>query len=244
MIETLHHKRCLEVLHCNSVKDFKRQIVEFSQRLGFETVGAMVVTQHSPTMTEFQTVTNAPAAYLDEFHDPGHAALDPVSQHCSTSSVPIVWDRRNYASPGMRMLWEAQEPFGYRSGLAWAMHLGRGRHFMFGANWSKDRCSQVRNFTMIAEDLMSFGLHAQAAAFELSLPTRCEPDAPWSLANIELEALRWTMDGMTSWDVGERMSISAAHVTLLLRRAMQKLGCSTKYETCIRAIRLGLIECE
>lgn len=243
MSSTSHEKRCLDVLHAASVKDFTRQIVSFAQSIGFETVGAMVVTKHSPTLTEFQTVTNAPEAFLNEFHDQEHARLDPVTKHCANSSSPIVWDRRTYAGADTEVLWELQEPFGYRSGIAVAMHLGRGRHFMFGANWSRDRCQGVPNFKAIAEDLLSFSEHAQAAAFELCQPVKLDPDNACSLACRELETLRWSMDGLTSWEVAERMSISERHATLLTRRAMEKLGCSSKYEAILRSIRLGFIDC-
>src|ERR1700712_4199956 len=104
MDPTRHEKRCLDVLHATCIKDFKMQIVDFAQNLGFETVGAMVVITHSPTLLEFQTLTNAPAAYLDEFHDGEHAALDPVGIHCSQSSAPIVWDRKTYAASGANTL--------------------------------------------------------------------------------------------------------------------------------------------
>lgn len=241
MRPTLHEKRCLDVLHATSVGDFKKQIVSFTYDLGFETVGAMTVTTHSPTLTEFQTVTNAPPAFLNEFHDQTHARLDPVNKHCASSSSPIVWDRRTYADDGADTLWELQEPFGYRSGIAVAMHFVRGRHFMFGANWGRDRCDNSPCFKAIAEELVSFSQHAQAAAFELCQPARLDPNSQHRFAVRELEALRWTMDGLSAWEVAARMAISERHVTLLLGRVMTKLDCSTKYESGLRAIKLGLI---
>ena len=241
MSATLHERQCLEVLHSASVKEFKRQIVAFSQHLGFETVAAIVVTAHAPKLVEFQAVTNAPAAYVEEFHDLDHGDHDPVIDHCRLSSSPIVWDRQSYIDRGSDKLWEIQAPFGYRSGIAIGMHLGRGRHFVFGGNWSKDRCTSVPHFKAIAEDFLSFADHAQAAAFELCYPARPAPEGTSSLAAQELEVLRWTMDGLTSWHVADLMSISERHVTLLTRRAMQKLGCSSKYEAVLRAIKLGLI---
>ena len=244
MSATLHEKRCLDVLHASSVKDFKRQIVAFVQGLGFSTFGAMVVTGHSPTLREFQVLNNAPEAYLEEFRDRRHTIIDPVLQHCKYSSSPFVWDRRNYSNSRTSRLWDGQEPYGYRSGLAIGMHFARGKHFVFGVNWARDRCEHVPHFKAIAEDLLSFAEHAQAAAFELTLPSRLDSNNSWALASTDLEALRWTMDGMTSWEVADRMSVSERHVTLMLRRAMQKLGCSSKYETGLRAIRLGLIECD
>lgn len=244
MNATMHQKRCLDVLHATTVDEFKRQIVAFAHSLGFERVGAVVITKHSPTLTEFQTVTNAPEAFLDEFHDLDHANVDPVSHHCSQFSSPIVWDRRTYASSNVEDLWEIQEPFGYRSGIAIATHLAQGRHFMFGANWSKDRCESVRGFKAIAEDLLNFSEHAQAAAFELCRPTRPSSTNAYSLAERELETLRWSIEGLTSWETADRMSISERHATLLMRRAMEKLGCSGRYEAGLRAIKLGLINCQ
>lgn len=243
MSTTLHEKRCLDVLHVSGVADFKKQIVSFVQDLGFSTFGLLVVTDHSPSLREFRSLTNAPDAYLQEFSDPGHTLIDPVVQHCKLSSSPLVWDRRLYSDPRISSLWASQEPYGYRSGLALGMHLGRGRHFVFGANWAKDRCQDAPHFKAIAEDLLDFAQHAQAAAFELTLPARVLPENDFRLAGAELEVLRWTMEGMSSLEVGRRMSMSERHVTLLVRNAMRKLGCSSKYETGLRAIKLGLINC-
>ena len=243
MSATLHEKRCLDVLHATSVKDFKTQISDFAQNLGFETVGAMVVISHSPTLLEFQTITNAPEAYLQEFHDQDHAGRDPVNNHCARSSSPIVWDRSTYVATNAEALWELQAPFGYRSGIAVAMHLARGMHFMFGANWSKDRCAHVPNFEAVAGDLLNFAEYAQAAAFDLCLPYTAPAENDWKLTRIELEPLRWTMDGMTNWEIAKKLGLTERDVERRLRRASDLLGCSTKYETALRAIKLGLIEC-
>jgi DNA-binding CsgD family transcriptional regulator len=240
----MHEKRCLDVLHATSVRDFTKQIVSFIQDLGFSTFGAMVVTDHSPTFREFPVVNNAPEDYRETFGDKRHTLIDPVLQHCKHSSSPLVWDKSNYSDSLTKPLWEGQEPFGYRSGLAVGMHFARGKHFVFGANWGHDRCERVPHFKSIAEDLLDFAQHAQAAAFELTLPARLDPQSPHAMAHAELEALRWTMDGMNSCEIADRMRISERHVTLLLRRTRQKLACSSNYESGLRAIRLGLIECQ
>ncbi len=113
---------------------------------------------------------------------------------------------------------------------------------MFGADWQHDRCESVPNYKAIFEDLLTFAAHAQAAAFELSTPTRPDPGNAWSLAKSELEALRWTMDGMTSWEIGQKMYLSDCDVRLRLQRAMRKLGCGSKYEAVLKGIKLGLLE--
>lgn len=235
--------RCLDVLHASNIGEFKSNITRFVQDLGFGTVAATVITDHSPTLTEFQMVTNAPDAFLSEFEDLEMGRIDPISQHCKRSRTPIVWDRTTYVAQQVPELWERQAQFGLRSGLAVAMHLGRGRHFMFGAEWNYERCDQVKHYKDIFEDLLTFAAHAQAAAFELSLSGNLSSKNSSLLTRHELETLRRTMDGWTSWEVGDAMCISERHATLLMRRAMKKLDCGTKYEAVLRAIKLGLIEC-
>lgn len=241
MVASLFSQKCLEMLHSQSVKEFSRRLFAFTEDLGFSTVAAMVITDHSPTLTEFQTVTNAPPLYLADFENLELGRIDPVSQHCKRSNAPIVWDRLTYTSPREQELWQRQAEFGFRSGLAIAMHPGRSRHFMFGADWNHDTCAKVPHFRRISEDLLEFALHAQAAAFELGQPAAPLLDRSRLLSRRELDALSRSMDGHTSWEIGAAMSISERHATLLLRRAMNALGCSTKYEAVLRAIRLGLI---
>ena len=167
MSATLHEKRCLDVLHAASVADFKRQIIAFVQDLGFGTFGALVVTDHSPTLREFKALNNAPAGFVEAATYSKYTLIDPVLQHCKNLGSPVLWDARDYAFTRTRPLWEEQEPFGYRSGLAIGMHFAHGRHFVFGANSAKERCGDAPHFKQIAEDVLSFAAHAQAAAFEL-----------------------------------------------------------------------------
>lgn len=234
--------RCLEVLHAKTVREYKRLNVEFVNSLGFHTVAATVVTDHSPDLTEFQSITNAPTAYMSSFEDLASARLDPVSQHCKWSSAPVVWDQAFYLAHGRADYWDNQATFGYVSGVSIAFHLPRGRHFMFGIDCDRRMCAPKRELQNLLFEIHTFAAHSQAAAFDL-----CTPYPPSatdsSLAPGELDALRRSMDGLNNWEVGRAMGLSETDVLLRLRRAMQRLGCTTKYEAALRAIRLGLIDC-
>jgi len=236
------NQKCLDILHADSAKDFSKALVDIVQSLGMNTVGASVITEHSSGMTEFRTITNAPLGYLSDFEDLEAAKLDPVSQHCKRSSLPIVWDRKLYTAAGREDFWATQAAFGLKSGISVAIHLPRGRHFLFGADCSEYTCGTPQRIRTLAADLQLIASYAQAAAFDLCIPYERGADDQ-HLARSELEALRWSTDGLTNSEVGERMGISATEAMLRLRRAMAKLGCANKYETSLRAIRLGLIAC-
>lgn len=235
-------EKCIAVLHSRSVKEYLRLNVEFVQSLGFHTIAATVITDHSPHLTTFQSVTNAPSDYMPSFDDMESAKLDPVSQHCKRFSTPIVWDQALYVDQGRGDFWEHQAQFGYRSGTSVALHLPRGRHFMFGVDSDRVSCIPRGQRQNVLSDLCHFAAHSQAAAFDLCIPYQHAGGAV--LATSELDALRRSMDGLTDWEVGQAMGISETEVLLRLRRSMQKLGCTNKYEAALRAIRLGLVHCD
>ena len=58
----------------------------------------------------------------------------------------------------------------------------------------------------------------------------------------ELEALRWTMDGLTDREIGVKLGLPEREVALRVQRVMSKFGCGTRYEAGLRAIKLRLIE--
>ncbi len=240
---TTLNRLCLEVLHSESVKDFARINVEFAHEIGFLTVSATVITDHSPNLTEFSSVTNAPSGYLPAFEDMESAKLDPVAQHCKLQSSQIIWDQELYVTSGQGHIWEHQAAFGYKSGICMAFHLPHGRHFMFGVDSDRTVCATKRELYNLTYDIRLFAAHAQAAAFDLYLPY-VRTNGENLLARSELDALRRSMDGLSNFEVGRAMGISETDVLLRIRRAMKKLGCATKYEAALRAIRLGLVKCD
>ena len=62
-----------------------------------------------------------------------------------------------------------------------------------------------------------------------------------ALTPRELEALRWTMEGKTAWEVGAILGISERTAVLHVSNAMHKLGCVNKHQAVLKALRLGLI---
>ena len=241
-MDTLLHRQCLEVLHARTVKDFVRISAAFGRSMGFQSMGVLVAMVHSPELAEVHSVTDTPPEYRPIFEDEDAGNLDPVFLHCKRSSQPIIWNQETYFDAGQGNLWEQQAPFGLRSGIGAAFHLPRNRHFVFGLNSDRRVCCDRKSRLGVSLDVQEFAAHAQAAAFDLCMPYAPGADlaAP---APSELEALRRSMDGLSDRQVGDAMGISEKEVLLRLRRAAVKLGCATKYETALRAIRLRLVSC-
>ncbi len=236
--------RCLDVLESKSEAAFLAHLVSFANHLGYEFAAAMVVTDHSDTLTEFQTITNAPQEFLSDFHNLEKGKIDPVSQHCKNHSSTIIWDVDTYSAAGAGELWDYQAAYGYKTGIASAMHYPKGRHYMIGLNGSKSHRSKNTQNAHLIEQFRSFAAYSQAAAFDLCLPSPTSPDERSSLTAREIDALRLTMDGKIPKSIAALMSTTEEVASARLHSAMKKLSCGTKYEAVLQAIRRGLIQCD
>ncbi|HEU5295222.1 MAG TPA: LuxR family transcriptional regulator [Burkholderiaceae bacterium] len=228
------------VLQARDREEFRDEVVRFGRALGFDTVSAMAVIDHGIGRSEFVVVDNTPQEFLGVFNDPRAMQRDPVMQHCKRQSLPIIWDQATYTSQGQGELWEEQARFGYQTGIAMALHLPEGRHFMLGVDRDRALPSDRHELTRVVADLQLFAVHALEAAMRVLVPTEPAAVLP-SLTPRELEALRWTMDGKTAWEVGSILGITERTAVLHLNNAMRKLGCVNKHQAVLKALRLGLI---
>jgi DNA-binding CsgD family transcriptional regulator len=228
------------VLQARDRNEFRDEVVRFGRALGFETVSAMAVIDRGIGRSEFVVVDNTPQEWLGAFNDPRAMQRDPVMQHCKRQSLPIIWDQGTYTSQGQGELWEEQARYGYQTGIAMALHLPEGKHFMLGVDRDRALPSDRHELTRVVADLQLFAVHALDAAMRVLVPGITSADAP-SLTPRELEALRWTMDGKTAWEVGSILGITERTAVLHLNNAMRKLGCVNKHQAVLKALRLGLI---
>jgi DNA-binding CsgD family transcriptional regulator len=228
------------VLQSRDRDEFRDEIVRFAHSLGFDTVSAMAVVDRGIGRSEFITVDNTPPEFLRVFHDPSVGRFDPVMQHCKRQSLPIIWDQATYTAHGQGALWEEQARFGYHTGIAMALHLPEGRHFQMGVDRDRALPSDHGELTRLVADLQLFAVHALDAALRVLIPRPEIDDAP-ALTPRELEALRWTMDGKTAWEVGTILGISERTAVAHLNSSMRKLGCINKHQAVLKALRLGLI---
>ncbi len=228
------------VLTTRTRDEFQGEVVRFAKHLGFETVAAMLVIDHHLGQAEFITVDNTPQNYKQVFANTEKGRRDPVMQHCKRNSMPIIWDQNTYAKEGLGHVWEEQARFGIRSGIAMALHMPEGRHFVLGVDRDQPIPANASVVTRLVADLQLFAVHAQDAAQRILTPAPIAPGAP-SLTPRELETLRWTMEGKTAWEVGSLLGISERTAALHVNNATHKLGCVNKHQAVLKALRLGLI---
>lgn len=233
---------CARLLELNTLEDFGREVVCFAKRLGFDTINATAVLDKPDGSTAFAWVDNNPAAYRPYANDFELARCDPVSQHCKRSSRPIIWDRGTYVASGADEKWEMQASFGYRAGIAVALHLPRGAHFLVGVDRDGPLPRDPVELARMTGALQLFICHAQESGFCILMPDVGDAAQAYSLSPRELESLRWTMEGKTAWEVGHILGISEQTAARHLCNAARKLDCTSKHHAVVKALKLGLIQ--
>jgi DNA-binding CsgD family transcriptional regulator len=163
---------------------------------------------------------------------------DPVSQHCKHRSVPLIWDQSRYTSVGADSAWEEQARFGLKTGIALGLHLPERRHLFIGVDRRQALPAEGNAVSRLVANLQLFAVCARESMTSAMTPVE---DLPVALAPRELECLRWTMEGKTAWEVGAIVGLAELTVVSYLRNAMRKLGCVSKHQAVVRALRLGLI---
>src|SRR2546423_1128756 len=182
---------------CGTTDELHKAILRFAGRLGFDKIGAGAVVDGPTKRMAVRAVDNAPPAYHDQYESPSNARRDPVMQHCRFSALPIVWDQAIYIAAGCGDKWEAQGSFGYKTGIAVALHLQQGRHFYIGFDRDQSLPSNGCEITRMAADLQLFAVLAHEAAFRVLWSDNINSPGHPSLTPRELETLRWTMEGKT-----------------------------------------------
>jgi DNA-binding CsgD family transcriptional regulator len=235
------HSRYLSILETRTPEEFQSELVRFGRLLGFNTITATLVMDRINDEPDFITAGNTPEAFLSTFHDLSIGKICPVAQHCKTSSLPIIWDQSTYVRASRASIWEHQAAFGYRVGVALALHLPQGLHLMMGVDRDQALPACSAELSRLTADFQLFAVHVQEPAMTFLLPTPlADRDLPRPSAR-ELECLRWTMEGKTAWEVGRILGIAEHTVVRHLSNATRKLDCVNKHQAVLKALRRGLI---
>lgn len=235
-------ERYYDVSQAPDIAAFERRLVRFAEEMEFPHVNAvLVIDPRAPgERAQFISIGNTPEAYLEASRDPTASARDPVNRRLRSLSVPFIYDQQLYTSSGAGDLWETQAAYGYKTGIAVALHLPDFRHFLLGVDRDLALPTEAHRLSRLMADLQLLAVHAQDAATRLLAPDEAVGARP-ELTPREVEILRWTMEGKTAWAVGAILGVTEGTVNFHLRNIFRKLDASSKHQAVLKALRMRLI---
>lgn len=227
----------LELAAATDVVVFQRTLVQLADQLGFGLVSAALAVERPGKPTSIQMLGNTPQEFLEASRSVEDSRRDPVLRSLRTMKVPITYSRKTYAEADADDLWEGQAAYGYKTGIALALHLHAGRHFLLGVD-RDEALPQDAALLRLMADLQLVAVYAQERAVALlDEPT---PDIP-ALTRREREVLLWTAQGKTAEETGRILGITGRGVEFHAHNAARKLGAPNKHAAVARAVNLGLL---
>ncbi len=230
----------LDAFDAGSRAELRLAVARFARELTFDAASLIVIVDDGATGGEFVLLDDRPMGFIEAYRHRWTSHHDPVMEHLKRQSVPLIWDQETYDRCGQVKLWQQQAKEGHSNGVSLALHLPGARSFLFGVDREAPMPKDSGELTRLVAAVQFFAVHVQEAAFRLLRPTPLSAQAV-QLTPRELEALRWTMEGKTAWEVGAIMNISERTAVLHLQNLMRKLGSVNKHQAVLKAVRLGLL---
>ena len=230
-----------DISEASDVRSLETRLVNFAHELEFGIISGALVVEHGAGRISSFLFGNTPETFATSFASTLIGKRDPVMRSLKKLSAPFVYDQSMYVREDAVDLWDHQASFGYKTGIAMALHLPGGKHFVMGVDRDKPLPEDDQAVTRMMADLQLLAVHAQETAVRLLAPKAHGLEHLPHLSDRELEILRWTAEGKSRWAVGQILSISEHTVKYHLNKVAVKLDVSSSQQAAIRAKALGLL---
>jgi len=158
-----------DVADATDLQSLESRLVKFANEMNFGIIsGALVIEQGVGRAQTFH-LGNTPQAFLSTFANTSIGQRDPVMRRLKRLSAPFVYDQSMYVAEQATDLWDLQAPFGYKTGIAMALHLPGGKHFVMGVDRTEPLPDDEVALTRLMADLQLLSVHAQDSAVRLLL---------------------------------------------------------------------------
>lgn len=185
--------------------------------------------------------TSFPYQWQARYNERSYHRIDPVFLHCRDSQIPALWcetrQRVRLSDEQSRLFREAHD-MGLIDGFAIPIHCPKGEFAVIGLASEQ----QPREFRRLVERHRHTA-HLMAMHFHEAVQQVVDREEPQDcvLTEREMECLRWTAQGKSSWDIARILDLSERTVNFHMGNAMRKLDVSNRTHAVAKSIAEGLI---
>lgn len=120
----MNYQQLIDVGLSEDFASFERRLVATADAMGFPIIsGVLMRGQLTASGVDGRSFGNTQPGHAEAYKDATNALRDPVLDKLLTQPLPVVYDQSTYVGAGAGGLWEAQAPYGYRTGVAVKLHL-------------------------------------------------------------------------------------------------------------------------
>jgi DNA-binding CsgD family transcriptional regulator len=237
----MNYQHLIDIGTAPDAETLQARLAAVGHELGFAVAsGTLIRGRYASGKATVRTFGNTPEAFIAAFKSADLGHRDPLLAQMLAGPGVFSYDQAFYAQAGAGDMWEFQAPFGYRTGMAFAVHEPtHGEMFCLGLDGPDALPTDPMKRMLLEADLQMIALNAQEAVKRIYLPS---PPADVELTAPERDALQWAADGVSVWKTGDLMRISDAAARQITTSAARKLGARNRTGAVLRAIEGGLIK--
>jgi len=215
------------------------------ERFGFDGLSYVVTRGEGRAATGEIAWSTHPRSWSTLYRRAAYAAVDPRLANTRHRVTPYLWDSADLVGDGYarRFVQDAAQ-FGIRSGVVISLHDGASGHVALTFDSASSPLTDVRRANVIASlgDLMliAMALHEGVLSWRVAKKARREHAGP-RLTQRECDCLKFAARGMTSADIGNKLSVTERTVNFHFGRLRRKLGALNRPEAIAKGVTMGFV---
>ncbi|HZW25353.1 MAG TPA: LuxR family transcriptional regulator [Gallionella sp.] len=227
-----------------SVGSWRDRIFSLGKDLGYKhTLLAIFPSHDTPMEAEHAFLhSNYSPTWRKKYDDEKMGHIDPVATHCIEKSTPLIWSPEVFASCRQKEMYEEACSYGIRSGVSLPMHGCNGEFgvvcFVSDTNPGQRARKDILHSLPELSCFRDFIFETSRRFIKPAL----EPDEKVNLTRRELECLKWSTSGKSSWEIARILRCSEATVNFHFANIRRKFGTTTRRHAEAKAIRLGIVD--
>ena len=232
-----------ELTRYKTVESWRNQVFKLGSDLGYEqTRLAILPDPHAPLEAEhaFQHSNYSPD-WFDKYTAERMHHVDPTFAHCINKSTPLIWSPDIFSARKQKEMYEEACGYGIRAGVTLPIHGPSGELGILcfvsdippDKRFHKDAVRNIAELSCFRDFIFESSLQFLKPAPLLEKTV--------TLTRRELECLKWSASGKSSWDISQILHCSEAAVNFHFTNIRHKFGTSSRRQAVVKAIRLGLI---
>lgn len=231
-------------LLCSStVENWRNQIFKLGNDLGYEQILlAILPDPHAPVETEFAFLhSNYSPGWRSKYDTEKMGYVDPTVTHCMCKSTPLIWSPEIFSAPKQKEMYEEASGYGLRSGVTLPIHGAKGEFgtVCFVTDTKPDKSCQ-RDINRSLPELSYFRDFIFESSLQFMKPSNQTKETV-SVTRCELECLKWSAAGKSSWEIGLILNCTEATVNFHFGNIRHKFNTTSRQQAVVKAINLGLI---
>ncbi len=239
-----HRMLALPFDDTSDARALRRAVMPWLARFGFDSLSYFVTTHAGGVVGGNMLWTTLPPAWSACYHRESHIALDPRLTPTRRHLAPFLWDARECAGDWRlrRFLADAHR-HGVDGGVVISLHDSPTRWITVTFDRSvarEDAALRDRRVPHVGDLLLiAIALHACIVTWPQARSPRHRDSR--GLSFRERDCLSLAARGLTSADIGERLSLAERTVNFHFRNIKTKLGAINRPEAIARGISLGIL---